>query len=753
MRRHQATERNSEQQILDYFSSHAGTSFSARELARRLHVKKKDFKIFRRSLLDMARNNRIRQVDDGMFQAATIAGRKGRRGTGHRQPAEHHVPQQRQQSGPRKFAMPAAGGRKAPAQPLIEGVLQQYRGGFAFVLPTEKDQEDIFVPPGGLGGAIHGDRVLVRIVRSQGHRKAEGQVAKVLERKTKTLVGTFLMSASYGRVIPWDKKVQIQPIVSTKNFGGATDGMMVEAEIVTDGANPEARIISLLGFPGEPDLDAKIIITKYGLPRAFPAEITEEAAQVGVIREEDYKGRKDFRDWYTVTIDGEKARDFDDAISLTTFKNGNYLLGVHIADVAHYVTDSTPLDLEARERGNSVYFPDLVIPMLPEKLSNEICSLNPQVDRMTISVVARMDSTGRLLEYHIHPSVINSNERMTYTAMKKIVEDQDREMMARYEPLLDMFFSMRKLALLLMDQRRGRGSIDFDLPEPEVILDLTTGRMTGVIKSERNIAHRMIEEFMLLANEIVAGHIEKSGLPGMYRVHENPPAEKIMDFSAIAASLGYRLPSAPEKIKPMDLQKLLERAAGKPEERFLNVLLLRAMARARYDVQNSGHFGLALENYTHFTSPIRRYPDLIVHRVLRALFSAGKAEGKKLQKMRPLFAEIAEHCSVTERRADDAEREFIQLKKIEFMRDKLGDVFDGFITGVASFGLFVELKDYFVEGLVPMKFLDDDHYVYHENRHYYKGRRTGRVYRLGDPVHVQVVRVDRDRREIDFVLA
>jgi ribonuclease R len=420
--------------------------------------------------------------------------------------------------------------------------------------------------------------------------------------------------------------------------------------------------------------------------------------------------------------------------------------------VAQYVQPGTHLDQEAAERGNSVYFPDLVIPMLPEKLSNDICSLNPQVDRFTMSVVMKIDSEGTLQDYHIYPSVIHSNERMTYTAVKGIVEDRHPELLRRYEPLLDMFFTMKTLALLLMRHRQARGSIDFDLPEPEVILDLTTGRMTGVIRSERNIAHRIIEEFMLLANEVVAAHISKTKLPGIYRVHEPPVPEKIMDFAAVAASLGYRLPADPEKIQPKDLQKLLEKVAGKPEERFLSVLMLRAMARARYSMENAGHFGLALQDYTHFTSPIRRYPDLIVHRILKALIKGTKPEMNALQKMRHSIPEIAEHCSITERRADEAEREFIQLKKVEFMHDKLGEVYEGYISGVAPYGLFIELKDIFVDGLVPLKYMDDDEYAYHEKRHFFKGRRTGKVIRLGDVVKVQVVRVDRDKREIDFLM-
>ncbi len=719
---------NTEERILLFLSGHSDQSYSAREMARKLKIKKGDFKQFRRILRDLAKQNRIVQREEGIFQW----------------PSTRALARAAKKISKKE--------KRSLEQNQVEGVLQQYRGGFAFVTPNGTTGEDIFIPPGATAGALHGDRVLVNIVKPQGQRKAEGQIAQVLERKTKNIVGTFEAGPSFGRIIPWDKKLPIVPIVSTRNFAGATNGMMVEAELIPDHDPPEARIISLLGFQGEPDLDAKIIISKYGLSRTFKPEILQEAEESAVIREEDYKGRKDFREWNTVTIDGEKARDFDDAISITSFKDGTYLLGVHIADVSHYVKPGTTLDSEALDRGNSVYFPDLVIPMLPESLSNNICSLNPQVDRLTMSAVIKINAEGNVTDYHLYPSVIHSNERMTYTAVKRIVEDHDPELMRRYEPLIDLFLTMKTLALLLMDQRRKRGSIDFDLPEPEVILDLTTGKMTGIIHSERNIAHRIIEEFMLIANEVVATHIAKSKMTGIYRVHENPPPEKMSDFIAITASLGYRLPADPAKVTPKDLQKLLEKLQGKPEERFLNVLLLRSMAKARYDAKNSGHFGLALKDYTHFTSPIRRYPDLIVHRILKGLTSNKKSDLLGLQRLGSRIPEIAEHCSITERRADDAERDFIQLKKVEFMRDKLGEVYEGNITGVASFGLFIGLKEFFVEGLVPLKYMDDDHYVFHDKRHFFKGRRTGKVYRLGDPVQVQVVRVDRDKREIDFLL-
>jgi ribonuclease R len=713
-------------QIVQFFSTHVQHSYTSKQLAKRLRIKKADFKKFRRILRDLSQLGKISQVEEGIFQSS-------------------HPNKPKKDRDTSRFE------QKERLQEM-QGVMQQYRGGFAFVLPDDKKIGDIFIPPGAIDGALHGDRVLVRIIRPQGQKKAEGEIIRVLERKNKNLVGIFETGKSHGRVIPWDKKLQVIPIVSTKNFNGATDRMMVEAELIDASNPPEARIVQLLGFPGEPDLDAKIIISKYRLPREFPPDVLREADEVAEVRKEDYKGRKDFRQWHTVTIDGQKARDFDDAISITPFKNGNFLLGVHIADVAHYVRQNSALDQEALERGNSVYFPDLVIPMLPERLSNEVCSLNPQVDRFTMSVVMRIDSNGALIDYHIYPSVINSNERMTYSAVKSIVEDHDPELLRRYEPLVDSFFSMKKLALLLMENRRKRGSIDFDLPEPEVILDLTTGRMTGVVKAERNLAHRIIEEFMLISNEVVATHISNSELPSLYRVHEPPPPEKISSFAAVAASLGYHLPADAGKIQPKDLQKVLSKIVGKPEERFLNVLLLRSMSRARYDSKNLGHFGLALDSYTHFTSPIRRYPDLVVHRVLKAIVGSDKQAVQRVLRTGVRIPEIAEQCSLTERRADDAEREFIQLKKVEFMRDKIGEVYGGFISGVAPYGIFVELKDYFVDGLIPLKYMDDDHYMYHEKRHFFKGKRTGKVYRLGDAVQVQVVRVDRDKREIDFLL-
>ncbi|HSE40325.1 MAG TPA: RNB domain-containing ribonuclease, partial [Acidobacteriota bacterium] len=398
--------------ILKYLSTHQGRSYSARELARKIVIKKREFKQFRRVLRDLAKKGILSQTQEGIFQwpSSKKAPRDKHGRRTQERPAlrneRHGRTQLRDQISPVKGHRLQKPERKEIDGEKVEGTLQQYRGGFAFLIPKDRDREDVFIPPGGLNGALDGDKVIIRIVRPQGQRKAEGEVVGILDRKTRNLVGIFQTGKSYGKVIPWDKKLQIEAIVSTKNFNGATDGMMIEAELIPDTNPPEAKVIALLGFQGEPDLDTKIIISRYQLPREFSDDVLEEAEEAAVIKEEDYKSRKDFRDWMTVTIDGEKARDFDDAISITSFKNGSFLLGVHIADVAHYVREDTALDLEARERGNSVYFPDLVIPMLPEKLSNEICSLNPQVDRLTMSVVAKIDKDGNVTDYHIYPSVI-----------------------------------------------------------------------------------------------------------------------------------------------------------------------------------------------------------------------------------------------------------------------------------------------------------------------------------------------------------
>jgi ribonuclease R len=462
------------------------------------------------------------------------------------------------------------------------------------------------------------------------------------------------------------------------------------------------------------------------------------------------KGRRDLRDLPTVTIDGEKARDFDDAISIEKIKSG-YRLWVHIADVAQYVKEGTFLDDDAYQRGTSVYFPDRVIPMLPEALSNGICSLNPNVDRLTLTCEMDISPAGDIARYDIYESVINSSERMTYTAVREILVDENHSQRKRYSALLKEFELMAELMGILRAKRAKRGSIDFDLPEPEIVLDLQ-GRMTEIIRAERNMAHQIIEEFMLAANETVAGHIEDKEAPFIYRVHEEPDEEKVADLVDFLATLGISLPAG-KKIKPRHLQKALAGAKGTPEETLINTVLLRTMKQARYSHENVGHFGLAAETYTHFTSPIRRYPDLIVHRVLKADIKGRLTDDAYVARLDETLPKAAVHCSQRERKAMEAERDVITMLKLRFMEDKLGEVYEGIITGVIQFGFFVQLRETFVEGLVHVSTLTGDYYHFVEKLHCLRGERRKCVYRIGDAVRVRVDRVDTVRKRIDFSLA
>jgi ribonuclease R len=462
------------------------------------------------------------------------------------------------------------------------------------------------------------------------------------------------------------------------------------------------------------------------------------------------KGRRDLRDLVTVTIDGEKARDFDDAISIQKIKAG-HRLWVHIADVAHYVKEGTHLDEEAYQRGTSVYLPDRAIPMLPTPLSNGICSLNPNVDRLTLTCEMDVSPAGDILKYDIYESVINSNERMTYTAVREVLADRNPAQRRKYSSLLGEFDLMEELMGILRAKRTKRGSIDFDLPEPEIVLDLQ-GRIADIIRAERNMAHQIVEEFMLAANETVARHIEKKEAPFIYRIHEEPAEDKLADLAEFLATLGIALPLA-KKIRPLHLQKAVAKARGTPEETLINTVLLRTMKQARYSEENLGHFGLAAETYTHFTSPIRRYPDLIVHRILKADLRSRLKDKAYVEKLAETLPKAAVHCSSRERTAMEAERDVITMLKLRFMEDKLGEVYDGIITGVTQFGFFVQLKGLFVEGLVHVSMLTDDYYHYVEKLHCLRGERNKRAYRIGDAVTVRVDRVDTIKKRIDFSLS
>jgi ribonuclease R len=620
--------------------------------------------------------------------------------------------------------------------------------------PLEDSKGDIFIAGSNLNQAMHGDRVVARIERvSEG--RVEGRIVRILERGSASVVGRFDIDGSgLGFLVPFDRRLVMDVQIPPDARLDAKPGDMVVVEITrwpTPTRGPLGRVIEVLGDIDEPGVDNEIIIRKYGIPDQHGPEAVEEARRIGTsVHESDIRGRTDFRPLTIVTIDGEHARDFDDAISLETLPNGHHWLGVHIADVAHYVREGSVLDEEAYDRGTSVYFPERAVHMFPSELATGLCSLNPNVDRLVQSCLMEVDRRGAVVRYELHDGVIHSAARMTYTEVHAILTERDPETMTRYRTLVPLFESMRELFEILNRRRHRRGSIDFDLKEPEIVLD-DEGMVEAIIAAERNIAHRIIEEFMLLANETVAQHLSDRDVPTLYRVHEDPDPLKVEEFEEFVSTLGYSLGAPPNDVKPRHFQKLVEKMHGTPEEKPIAFLMLRTMQKARYDEQNRGHFGLAAKSYTHFTSPIRRYPDLIVHRTLRESRHDRMNADRKDELIDDL-PEMARHTSDRERRADDAERELVQWKKVRFMADKVGDEFEGYITGVAAFGLFIELIEHFVEGLVHVSTMADDYYRFVERAHILRGENTGRVYRLGDKVSVQVIKVDMERRQVDLGL-
>jgi ribonuclease R len=637
---------------------------------------------------------------------------------------------------------------------LVAGRLTCNPSGFGFVVPEarKQGQPDVYVSAVNLKEALHGDRVVVRVERVT-PKGPEGRIIRVLERAQSRMVGRYESDGRIGgHVVPFDKRVLHELFIPGGDEGGAEPGQMVTAEITrppTATRNPVGRVVQVLGRLQDPGVDMKVVMAKYELPDAFPAEVEAEAARVPQdVRPEDVAGRTDFRPWATVTVDPETARDHDDAISLDRMPNGHWLLAVHIADVAHYVPEGTALDQEAYLRGTSVYFPDRVVPMLPHALSSNICSLVEGKDRLTQSVVLELDAKGKVRRAEFHDGVIRSAARMTYQQVQAIV-DGDGELRQRFASLAPLFERMDELAKLMRKRRYERGSLDFDLPEPKLVLD-AAGQMTGIVATERLDSMRMIEEFMLAANEAVAEKLSTAGAGALYRIHERPDPERVEDFCELVASFGYRVPVNLEEIRPEDFQLVLRQIEGKPEEKLVSYLLLRTMKLARYHEENLGHFGLATEMYAHFTSPIRRYPDLVVHRALRRLRHGGDA--RRETALVQALPEMGRHLSDMERRANEAERELVDWKKVRFMADKLGDVFTGYVTGVQSFGLFVELVEIYVQGLVHVSSMTDDYYLFDEKAHTLKGDSTKKVYRLGDRAEVQVVRVDLERRQIDLAL-
>ncbi|HEY7442658.1 MAG TPA: ribonuclease R [Vicinamibacterales bacterium] len=639
---------------------------------------------------------------------------------------------------------------------LIVGRLQSNPGGFGFVVPERKDVDtgDIYISGSNLKEAMHGDRVVARIERHRSGDRPEGRIVRILERGNTTLVGRYdVDEAGLGFVVPFDRRVLKDVHIPAGETRGARPGEMVTVALTrwpTPTRGPVGSVTEVLGDVNTPGVDTTIIIRKFGIPEVHSPEAVAEAQRVTLDPERDFADRTDFRSIPTVTIDGEHARDFDDAVSIERLPNGHYWLGVHIADVAHYVPENSILDHEAYDRATSVYFPERAVHMFPSELATGLCSLNPRVDRLVQSCLMEVDRNGQVVRYELHDGVIKTAERMTYTDVNAIIADHEPAVLQRYESLVPMFELMRELFEVLNARRRRRGSIDFDLPESEVILD-AAGLVEAIIASERNIAHRLIEEFMLLANETVAEYLEQREAPALYRVHENPDPLKVEQFEEFVASLGYSLAAPLNAVRPRHFQRLLDRIQGTPEEKPIAFLMLRTMQKARYAAENLGHFGLAARCYTHFTSPIRRYPDLVVHRLLRAVRQQQFNEDR-IAELEDELPEVARHCSEMERRADDAERELVQWKKVRFMADKIGDEFTGFITGVAPFGIFVELAEHFVEGLVHVSSMADDYYRFLEQTHTLRGENTGKTYRLGDQVKVQVIRVDMERRQIDLGL-
>lgn len=637
---------------------------------------------------------------------------------------------------------------------LMAGKIEAHPAGYAFLIPNNPEIEDVYIAREDMNGAMHGDIVLARLkIAPKGAHKKQGEVIRILKRANNKIVGTVEKGKNFIFVVPDDKRIFYDVFIPKNKARGVKNRKKVVAKITEwpeRHRNPTGEIIEVLGYQDEPGVDILSIIKKYDLPLDFPPKVVKQLADIpDKVREEDLAKRKDFRRLKIVTVDNEDAKDLDDAISIEKTEDG-YRLGVHIADVSYYVKERSPLDNEALRRGSSVYLVDRVVPMLPPKLSNGICSLNPSVDRLTMSVVIDFDKNAEILSYTITPGIIKTCERMTYTQVNKILEDEDPEFIKRFDYLVEDFVLMKELAGKLTAKRFARGSLDFDLDEAKVILD-ENGKPIDVAKEERRIASRIIEEFMIAANEVVAEHIFWLKTPFIYRVHETPDEEKIQSLREFLYNLGYTIKGNSNIVKPKSLQQVLEKAKGKPEERLVNTMVLRSLKRARYSEVNLGHFGLASPYYTHFTAPIRRYPDLEIHRILREL-QENKLDLKRQEKLSKIVEKVAKISSERERIADEAERESIDLKIAEYMSTRIGNVYEAIISGVTPFGIFVEL-DNTIEGLVHVSNIEDDYYNFNEKNMTLRGERTGRVFKIGDIVKVKVYKVNIAERQIDFVLA
>ena len=628
---------------------------------------------------------------------------------------------------------------------LATGFFEAHRDGYGFVIPERPGERDLFIPPRKTSGAMSGDKVIVRI---ESMARREGSVIKILERAQKKVVGQLYREGHMFYVKPKNRKIHFGILVSPSGKAGAREGDHVVVELTsypTAIRPPEGKVLKILPDAEGPGNEIEMIVEEHSLPSKFPSPVLSEIRELR--NDISLKKRVDCRALLTVTIDGETAKDYDDAVSIKKTTDG-FILWVHIADVGHYVAWDSPVDLEARKRGTSVYFPGSVIPMLPEKLSNDLCSLVPRQDRPTFTAEIHFDKSGRNIRKDFYPSIIHSNERMTYTSVRKILVDRDITERQRYGYLLESLETMEELCGILRDKRIKRGSLDFDLPEPEVLLDIQ-GNPESIIRAERNLAHMMIEEFMIAANEAVASHLEQMKLPSIYRIHEKPDPYKLEELRPVFNSFGLQI----KKIDANTFQTVLKKIKGKVEESLLNILLLRSLKQAKYSTDNTGHFGLASESYTHFTSPIRRYPDLVVHRMLRLSLHKNRLSKEKREYFEKLLPEIASHASKTEREADEAEREIVNAMRVWFMKDKIGNEYKGMVSNISANGMKIQLKDFFVEGFVHVSYMPDDYYRFDEKSYRLIGRRRKKTFTIGKEVNVRIERVNIEEREIVLGLA
>lgn len=631
----------------------------------------------------------------------------------------------------------------------LTGTFTAHARGFGFV-SIEGEEEDIFIPESQVHGAFHMDTVQVAITSENTGRRREGTITKIISRGTTRIVCTYEKSKTFGFAVPDNPKFGSDIFIPQERSKGAVSGHKVVVEITDygkEGRKPEGKVVEIIGHINDPGTDIMSIVKAYDLPVEFSEKIMHQVENVSnEVSTADMAGRMDFREWQTVTIDGEDAKDLDDAITLTK-EGDNYKLGVHIADVSNYVQEHSALDVEALSRGTSVYLVDRVIPMLPHKLSNGICSLNAGENRLTLSCVMTIDPKGNVIDHTIAESVIKVDRRMSYTSVKKILEDHDENEIREYENLVPMFELMRELAAILRKKRMKRGSIDFDFPETKIVLD-EKGKPIEIKPYERNVATKIIEDYMLIANETVAQDYFWQELPFVYRTHDNPDTEKIKKLSTFINNFGYSIHIGQDEVHPKELQKLLQKIDGTPEEALISRLTLRSMKQAKYTTMSTGHFGLATPYYCHFTSPIRRYPDLQIHRIIKDNLR-GRMNAKKIEHYDKILPEVAKHSSEMERRADEAERETDKLKKVEYMSERIGEVFEGVISGVTEWGFYVELPNT-VEGLVHVTTLVDDYFHYNESTYELVGEVTNIRYKLGQRVHVMVTGTDRILRTIDF---